>query len=310
MKDIIKIGVVNFTSEWGNKDVNLKRIVEYCEVAGNEGVNMVVFPETALSGYDNEANKEKKLKMHTRVAETIPGESTERLAIVAQKYHMYIIFGMPEKDSSDATQIYNAAAIIYPDGKTISYRKLHLPFDESDWAVRGEEPVLIETEWGPIGISICYDTYCFPELMRYYRSMGARMCLNVTACPDTPFTRGTAIMTIPTYAFLNSMFIASANLCGMDKESYFIGGSSVIGPDPSGSKARVYVGKMFGEAESDTPTMYTGVIDLSMADKYAVLPIFRKNEWTGERDWRPDLYRQLFAKSEEEYDKIDCKCME
>lgn len=40
---------------------------------------------------------------------------------------------------------------------------------------------MFETPWGPVGIEICYDSYQFPELMRYYVSKGMRLYLNPTA---------------------------------------------------------------------------------------------------------------------------------
>ena len=290
MKDIINIAVVNFTAVWGNKDINRNRILGYCEAAGKRGMDMIVFPETALTGYDNDTEHERSEKMHVKLAETIPGESTAILSEAAIKYGMYIIVGMPE--IADGA-VYNSAAIIYPDGSTVSYRKIHLPFDENEWAVRGDKPVLIDTPWGPVGISICYDTYCFPELIRYYRSKGARLHLNVTACPDAPCTAGAAKLTIPAYAMINYMFIASANLCGNDRHSHFIGGSSVVGPTWDGGGASSYIGKTFGEEGSEIPGMMAGTIDLSLADQYTNIPIFRKNA-NGEMDWRGDLYAELF----------------
>ena len=54
MKDIMNIAVVNFATEWGNKQSNLKRILEYCEAAGKRGADFIVFPETALISYDTD----------------------------------------------------------------------------------------------------------------------------------------------------------------------------------------------------------------------------------------------------------------
>lgn len=51
MKDIMNIAVVNFATEWGNKQSNLKRILEYCEAAGKRGADFIVFPETALINF-------------------------------------------------------------------------------------------------------------------------------------------------------------------------------------------------------------------------------------------------------------------
>lgn len=294
MKDIMNIAVVNFTTIWGNKEANLKRIKEYVEAAGKRGADLIVFPETALSGYDDDTNKPRSEKMHVQLAETIPGPATDEIAEITKKYNMFAVFGMPEKDKSDPSIIYNSAAIVGPDGTADTYRKIHLPFTEADWSVRGDKPVLFDTPWGPIGVAICYDTYCFPELVRYYRAKGARLLLNVTACPDAPCTSGAAELTIPAYSYVNYMYIASSNLCGFDKTSYFIGGSNVIGPDTNRGGTHVYVGKMFNSEDSDKPEMFFGTIDLSMADFNTDIPIYRYNEKVDSPDWRPDIYKEMY----------------
>lgn len=251
---------------------------------------MIVFPETALSGYDNDLDHIGMDKMHCRIAETIPGPSTEQVAEIAKKYGMYIIFGMPEYKEG---KVYNSAAIIEPNGNTYSYRKLHLPFDEKEWAIKGEEPVLIQTKWGPIGISICYDTYCFPELIRYYKAKGARLCINVTACPDAPCTENSAMLTIPAYSYVNYIYIASANLCGYDLRSRFIGGSSVVGSNYKKDGTISYIGKTFGEKDADTPGMYLGTIDLFLLDQHTDIPLFQKDE-EGNCDFRAELYAKMY----------------
>ena len=150
---------------------------------------------------------------------------------------------------------------------------------------------MIDTKWVPVGITICYDTYCFPELIRYYRSKGARLTLNVTACPDAPCTAGSAKLGIPAYAFINYIFIASSNITGQEKQNHFMGGSGVIGPVPGNAKA--YVGHSFSDADAEEEGLFCGEIDLSLSDKYGEIPIFKKNE-DGVCDWRSDLYAKMY----------------
>ena len=58
-------------------------------------------------------------------------------------------------------------------------------FRESDTVLRGDDPVMAETPWGPIGLTICYDLR-FPELYRELTRRGAR----ILAVPAA-FTRET-----------------------------------------------------------------------------------------------------------------------
>jgi len=290
MKNVMNLAVVNFTCDWGDKEKNLERILGYCEAAGKRGMDLVVFPECALTGYDTDLDHVRPEKMHVRLAETIPGPATERVAELTKRYGMHVVFGMPEL--AEGT-VYNSAAIVTPEGKASSYRKLHLPFDEATWAEIEDEPRLFETPWGPVGVTIRYDTYCFPGLNRYYRAKGCRLVLNVTACPDAPCTADSARLAIPAYAFIDYMFIASANLCRADLRSRFIGGSSVVGPAYTGGDVETYIGTMFGEPGSDVPGMKCGTIGLSLCDRFVQIPLFRKDA-EGKSDFRPELYAKLY----------------
>ena len=280
--DKLNIGVVNFPTSWGNREKNLENIEKYCVEAGEKGVEMLVFPETCLCGYDYD----KEHDIHNKLAETLDGESLSCVKKLAVKYNMHVVLGFAEL--VDET-VYNSAAIVFPTGEIDVYRKIHLPFDEKKWAVCGNEPKIFDTKWGKVGVTICYDTYCFPELIRYYRAMGARLVLNVTACPDNACTMGAATLSLPAYSFINYVYIASANLCGQEKYSHFSGGSSVIMPDETKGGVKTVIGTFFGEDGSDKIGLHSGVIDLSLADKNTDIPIF-------DGDFRAKLYSDLYNK--------------
>ena len=53
-KDIITVSTVTFNATWGDKAKNLNRIKGYIEAAAKKGSDFVVFPEMALTGYDDE----------------------------------------------------------------------------------------------------------------------------------------------------------------------------------------------------------------------------------------------------------------
>ena len=246
MKDILTLAVVNFAPVWGDKDNNLKRICEYTEAAALRGAQMVLFPETALTGYDIEpGDLDREERMHRRLAETIPGPATDAVCALTRKYGIYAAFGMAERDAGDPARVYNAAAVCGPDGLIGSCRKIHLPFAESLWADSGEKPFLFETPWGPVGIGICYDVYCFPEVTRYARAMGARLFLNCTAiCTlESPGAGGElGNLCLQYLAVNNDLFIASSNLCGRDVTSWFMGGSGIIGPSTTMTHFRYAAG--------------------------------------------------------------------
>ena len=88
MKDIMNVAVVTYEPRWGDKERNLNRIIGYLECAAARGANLVVLPETALTGYDADLDHEGDERMHHRLAEPIPGPSTEAVAEATKKGYL------------------------------------------------------------------------------------------------------------------------------------------------------------------------------------------------------------------------------
>ncbi len=292
MKQVIKVSVVNFHPRWGDKAMNLQKIGDYIELAAAAGTNLIVFPEMALTGYDDVPETPKAEKMQIKLAETIPGPSTLTIAELTRRYNMYAVFGMPERDPERPETVYNAVAILGPEGVIKSYRKMHCFGDENRWATKGAYPEVFDTPWGPIGVSICYDTFNYPELLRYARAKGARLHVSCTANSSAASKYPLIRTELEGQVLQNWYFIASANLCGTDLHDYFFGGSSIIGPSIEGNGPTYYAGHPYYSKEGQEVAIYTAAIDLSYADEGA-LPIFKQNENVGVPDYTPEVYMKM-----------------
>lgn len=282
MQDSLTIAAINFHAEWGNKVHNLARIAKLAGEAADQGAQLVLFPETAITGYDHSDDG-----MHARDAEPVPGPASDALARIARERGIWIVVGLPERDG-DA--VYNSAIVLGPQGLVGCYRKMHLPGDEARWATRGDRPLLFDTPWGKVGVGICYDTYLFPELLRYHGARGARLYLNPTAAPDFPAFKNLYYTQLDARVVENGFFIASANLVGKDLNSTFPGGSMVLGPGEG-----ILDVVRYGAPVEHEEAIVLATIDLSLADKArARLPMFTTNPLTGDSDWRPRIYARLF----------------
>ncbi len=293
-KDIMNVAVVNFKVNGGEKEDNLKRINEFSVAAAKRGADLVLFPELSLSGYDYFIDDNISTENKKAMAETIDGPACTLIAQTAQAHGIYIVFGMAEiSDGSD--KIYNSAVALGPNGVIGSYKKIH-PFDaENKFFAKGDIPFMFDTEWGPISIGICYDTFQFPELMRHYVAKGSRLYLNPTAVIEEIPNEGSRQAFIDYYAptleygvLCNTIFIASANLAGYDDTQYFGGGSAVLGPKitPFFETNMHYYA---GDKDNVQEGLIIATIDLSLASRR----LLDDSGAAGEPDYRPEVYRSF-----------------
>lgn len=306
MKDIVNVSVVNFHPFWGQKKKNLERIAEYVESEARKGSNIIVLPELSLTGYDdeetdgfglghgNQKNVDKLQKMQYRDAETVPGPASTYIGEITKRFGVYAAFGMVERDKEHAEIIYNSAVVCGPDGVIGAYRKIHIPPGEMYWASEGNTPFLFDTPWGPVGVQICFDTYFFPEITRFYRAKGARLLLNCTALAGGDVVRyPMCSREVENSAYINTMFIASANLCGKDRYSSFLGGSSIIGPAAEWGDVHYYAGGGFHDKAFSHPGVFSASIDLTQTEVSQHF-LYRKNPVFHKPDLKPELYAGLY----------------
>ena len=93
--ETVSVACINFHPQWGDKAANLAKMKAFVTEAAKQGNNIIVFPELALSGYEcsEEAAAEKtSCRMHTELAETIPGPSTEEMSVLAKKLNILLGF--------------------------------------------------------------------------------------------------------------------------------------------------------------------------------------------------------------------------
>jgi len=220
---ILKTAVVQFRPRPGDKNRNLEAMAQLiAAICRTRGVHLVVFPELATTGY--ECGQE----IH-RLAEPFPGgPSVQRIAALARRYHIGVIFGFPEADPLPGGGSYDSAAFIDHHGQPLGcYRKVHL-FQREKLLFRAGDcyPVFLFRSWR-IGVMICWDAI-FPEVARIYALKGAGL-LAVPANWEKPYARDWALLT-SARAIDNSCFLAAANRVGKEKGLRFFGRSRFIGP--------------------------------------------------------------------------------
>ena len=160
-----------------NQDENWNQLENLLERTSKTGASFVVTPENTLF-LGPQFHK-------VDIAEEIPSNTTQRLGALAKKYGIHLLIGsIAEKVPNNDNKCYNTSVFFDPKGELIAkYQKMHL-FDvdvpgglcikESDSIISGDDLVVVDTELGKIGLSICYDLR-FPEMFRALVDRGAEM---------------------------------------------------------------------------------------------------------------------------------------
>jgi deaminated glutathione amidase len=153
-------------------EANLEEAGRLVEMAASTGARVIVLPEYfAIMGL-RDTDK-------VAVAEA-PGEGPiqQWLSETAAQHRVYLIGGSVPMRSGVPGKVRNSCLVYDKDGKLAArYDKIHLfnlalgseNFSEERTIEPGNEVVAVDTPYGRIGLSICYDLR-FPEL---YRAMGA-----------------------------------------------------------------------------------------------------------------------------------------
>ena len=155
---------------------NRSRAGDLIATAADRGAQLVLLPEVFV--YMHESGR-----MHEST-ESIPGPTSDILQETARRHRIYLVGGSFLERIPGQNKAYNTSLAIGPDGEILArYRKIHLfeidapgevVSNEAEIMEPGNEVVAVETPFGVVGLSICYDLR-FPELYRALADKNARI---------------------------------------------------------------------------------------------------------------------------------------
>ena len=243
---LYRIAAVQMEPKLGRLDANLEQILNWLEPAAMAGAKLVVFPECALSGYGFSSRQE---GLDHAVA--LDSAAVRRVVAACERHQCFCIFGLLERDGD---RLFNACALVGPEGVVGSYRKVHLPFLGIDMFVDpGDRPFAVHDAGGlKVGMHICYDGG-FPETARVLALLGADLLVLPTNWPT--HSECAADHMIPTRAMENTVYVMAVNRVGEESGFRFIGRSSIV--DPSG--------RVLAKAGSDGEEVIQAEIDPTVA---------------------------------------------
>jgi len=220
----VRIGIAQINAGVGDLEGNVEKILQFTEAASRQGVDIVAFPELAVTGYPPEDLLLKPQFVEDNYA------SLERIAKKTSLLEVAIVVGFVDRGDD----IYNAAAVISKGKIAGIYHKNYLPnygvFDEKRYFKTGTGSPLFLL-WGiPVGINICEDIW-YPDGPCMSQALaGAQIIININSSPYHAGKWRFRERMISTRASDNAVFIAYANMVGGQDELVFDGQSMVFNP--------------------------------------------------------------------------------
>ncbi len=158
-----------------NKIANIENAESMICQSVDNNADFIVLPEMFNCPYSNE----KFIEYGENESESI---TINHMSKLAKRHNVYILAGsIPEREND---KLYNTSYLFDKTGSVIAkHRKMHLfdidvtgkiTFKESDVLTAGDEFTVADTEFGRIGIGICYDVR-FVELARIMVENGAEI---------------------------------------------------------------------------------------------------------------------------------------
>jgi N-carbamoylputrescine amidase len=277
----VKVGLVQMSCT-RDKLANLAKAIEGIKKAAAGGAQIICLQELFTSLYFCDVEDYENFKL----AESIPGPSTEALQEVAKATESVIIASLFEKRAQGI--YHNTTAVIDADGTYLGkYRKMHIPDDpayyEKFYFTPGDLGYKVfKTKFATIGVLICWDQW-YPEAARITSLMGAEILFYPTAIgwatsqdEVTNTEQYEAWQTIQrSHAVANGVHVVSVNRVGLEQNGAmkFWGGSFVAHP----------FGRILYKAPHDKEEVKVVEIDLAKTDQY-------RTHWPFMRDRRIDSY--------------------
>jgi N-carbamoylputrescine amidase len=291
-KEQVTVGLVQM-STGEVPGANLAKAVERIERAARKGAQIVCLQELFRSRYFCQSEDARCFKL----AESIPGPSTETLGALASERQIVIVASLFEKRSAGI--YHNTAVIIDADGSIAGrYRKMHIPDDplyyEKFYFTPGDLGFpSFQTRYAKIGALVCWDQW-FPEGARLAALSGAQILFYPTAIgwiPKEP--RGIALnqrnaweLIQRSHAVANGVYVASVNRVGREGKIKFWGHSFIAGP----------FGELVAQANNDREELLIARCDLTKIDE-------TRQSWPFLRDRRIDAYGSLQSRFLDTADK-------
>jgi predicted amidohydrolase len=272
----LNVGLAQIYPKLGDVCANLDKHLEYVQRAADAGVDLIIFPELSLTGYQVQ-------DLVPEVAIRANSDDKTYNALLDASKRIDIMFGFVQAD--ERQRFYIASAYLSNGETRHIHHKVYLPtyamFDEGRYFDEGEDVRAFDTRFGRVGMLICEDFWHMSPPYLLWMD-GADVLLFQSSSPSRGLDAENRLsgsrwveLVNQAYGSIFSNYVIHCNRVGYEDGKNFWGGSSIVDPDGE----FVTHGCYFDE------TLITQEIDLNQIHRTrSRLPLLR--------DERPDVMRR------------------
>ncbi len=218
----VRVALAQFEAVLGDVAQNLQNGISLVEQAAAGNADVIVFPELCFTGYQLQLLGK---QVHS-LSDAWNAEIERTLKKAAQTANLNIITGLCEKIGST---YYNTACLYNRQGERAGCHRKNFAFGaERDFFSDGQELRTFDTDFGRIGILICYDIG-FPETARRLSLAGAEILFFPSAWRVEDERAWE--LNVASRALENQVYTVAVNHAGMFGGLHLFGRSCACGPD-------------------------------------------------------------------------------
>lgn len=230
----LTVGLAQMYPKLGDVRANLNTHLDYIERAVNKNVDLIVFPELSLTGYQ-------VMDMVPELAICADASDPTFSRLLDASTRTDIMFGFVQEDSRN--RFYIAAAYLSGGDVLHIHHKVYLPtygmFDDARYFDEGQHLRAFDTRYGRVGMLICEDFWHMSAPYVLWMD-GADVLLFQSASPSRGVSasesgrltssRWVELMN-QTYASSLTSYVVHCNRVGYEDGKNFWGGSTIANPD-------------------------------------------------------------------------------
>ena len=228
----VKVGLAQIYPKVGDVKANLQKHLDTIEQASQQGVELIIFPELSMTGYQVQ-------DLVPEVAIRPTADDPIFYAMLQASQQMDIVFGFVHEDTRQ--RFYTAAAYLSKGVCLHIHHKIYLPtyamFDEGRYFDQGEHARAFDTRFGRVGMLICEDFWHMSPAYLLWQD-GADILIFHSASPSRGLDAGDRLsgsrwveLVNQAYGSMFTNYVIHCNRVGFEDGKNFWGGSSIVDPD-------------------------------------------------------------------------------